>query len=331
MLQKGIALATMPYYYKKCYKKYLDKEKFDWVLMPTPPITLGPTVGYIKKKSGAKFYLILRDIHPHSIWSIGLLKYKFMYNYLDKKASYTYQIADLIGCTSQGNIDFVTSHYPTVDKKKFVILHNWLKENVVLAKETSVRNKYGIDDKFMVIFGGTIGKGQRIENLLYLANEYLSNRNIVFVVIGKGVEKDRLMRIARDNSLDNMLFINYMPQEDYLNFVKSADLGLISINEKYVVPTCPLKAASYMSLQIPILAMINANSDYGPWIEKAGAGFWAVGSDKNRVKELFNRLYSNKNLRKQMGTDGYNFYKNNLTVDVVCDKLINQIESYDLV
>ena len=72
MIKKGIALALLPRSYKKAYDKYLKKETFDWIFMPTPPITLSNFVGYIKKFSGAKFYLILRDIHPQSVASIGL-------------------------------------------------------------------------------------------------------------------------------------------------------------------------------------------------------------------------------------------------------------------
>ena len=107
MVKKGLALATLQHYYKKAYNKHLKGESFDWIIMPTPPITLSGFVGYVKKKTGAKFYLILRDIHPQSVWSIGLLHNKLEYIFLDRRARTGYQTADLIGCMSQGNIDFI--------------------------------------------------------------------------------------------------------------------------------------------------------------------------------------------------------------------------------
>ena len=165
-----------------------------------------------------------------------------------------------------------------------------------------------------------------MENIADLAQHYLNDKNIVFVIIGKGIKKDALQEMAKEQGLDNILFINYMPREDYLRFVKSADLGLISIHEKNAAPTCPSKAVSYMSLKIPMLALINSNNDYGQILQdKAHAGFWAVGSDKEKVYTLFDKLYSNKQLRKQMGDDGYQFYCENLTTEKVYDELIKQM------
>ena len=51
MIKKGIGMATLPYYFNRAYNKYLKNEKFDWVIMPTPPITLIDFVKKVKKRS----------------------------------------------------------------------------------------------------------------------------------------------------------------------------------------------------------------------------------------------------------------------------------------
>lgn len=325
MIKKGIALATLNFYYKRAYKKYLSNEVFDWIIMPTPPITLSDFVCYVKKRTAAKFYLILRDIHPQSIWSIGLLKRRWMYKYIDKKARTGYKAADLIGCMSPGNIEFVKNQYPDISSNKLVVLYNWLSETKKITINGEVRKKYGLDGKFVVLFGGTIGKGQRIENIVFLAEHYKKVDNIAFVIIGKGVEKDRLELIAREKNLKNIIFIDFMPQTDYLQFVSSSDLGLITINENYAVPTCPSKAIAYMSLGIPVFAMINPNSDYGDWIEKAGAGYWTVGSDRDRAISLFDKLYTDESLRKEMKVKGYQYYLENCTESRAYETMIKQM------
>ena len=123
----------------------------------------------------------------------------------------------------------------------------------------------------------------------------------MFLIIGKGVEKVRLESIAKEKDLDNIRFIDFMPQQDYLNFVRSVDVGLVTINEKYRVPTCPSKAVAYMSLGVPVFAMINPNSDYGQVIEDAGAGYWTIGSDKERTVMLFDKMIADAGLRKKIG------------------------------
>ena len=325
MLKKGIALATLPYYYKKAYNKYLSKDKFDWIVMPTPPITLSGFVKYVKKRTGAKFYLILRDIHPQSVWSIGLLHNRIEYWFLDRKARSGYQTADLIGCMSQGNIDFIKDQYPELKMGKGVLLYNWVTEPPKSEPDPTLRPRLSLDGKFVALFGGNLGKGQRIENIVFLAEHYLNKQDIVFLIIAKGVEKDRLQCIAKEKNLTNIRFMDFMPQADYLNLTQSVDLGLVSINEKYSVPTCPSKAVSYMAAGVPVFAMINPGNDYGQIIEESGAGYWAVGSDKERTLELFDKIYSDSELRKRMSEAGRIFYNKMCTVEAAYNTMHSQM------
>lgn len=326
LIKKGIAMALMPSYYKKAFQKYLKKEEFDWIFMPTPPITLIDFVKYVKKKTRANFYLILRDIHPQSVASIGLLKHKFMYDYLERRAKKGYEIADLIGCMSQGNIDFIKSNYPYVDRSKLVILYNWLKKEYLPEVNISeLKEKYDLKDKIIALFGGTIGLGQRIENLIMLAESFRENNSVRFLIIGKGIEKDRLMKMSSERRLTNMIFLDYMPQSEYLTFMSNADIGLISINENYKVPTCPSKAVAYMSYGIPIFAIINSNNDYRDFIEENGTGFAVVGGNKKEIIDKFTKLINDNSLRKSMSDNGKDFYKKNLTVNHAVSSIMSQI------
>ena len=328
MYKKGIALATLAYYFKKAYKEYLAGEHFDWIVMPTPPITLSGFVKYVKRRTGAKFYLILRDIHPQSVWSIGLLHNKLEYKFLDCKARTGYSTADLIGCMSQGNIDFIKCLYPGLKIGDPVILNNWVTEPPKAEPDETLRSRLDLEGKFVALFGGNLGRGQRIENIIYLAEHYLSNPDIVFLIIAKGVEKDRLQKITEEKKLVNIRFVDFMPQKDYLNVIKSVDLGLVSINESYRVPTCPSKAVSYMAAGVPILAMINPGSDYGQIIEDSGAGYWSVGSDKERTVELFDKICNDSELRQRMSSSGKAFYKKNCTVEVAYSTMVEQMKSF---
>lgn len=326
MIMKGVGMATLPYFYMLAYNKYLKDEKFDWIFMPTPPITLVDLVKRIKKKSGAKFYMILRDIHPQSSDSLGEIRFKWMVRYLYKRSDLGYRISDVIGCMSPANIDFINKHHDIPESARCEVLYNWM--DYTPYEETNkneLRVKYNLHDKFVVLFGGNLGLGQRIENILDLAVHYRENSHIVFVIIAKGIKKKELEESVAKENLKNVLFIDFMPRADYLNFVKSVDLGLISINENNAAPTCPSKILSYMSLKIPTLALINRENDYGQIIENAGAGYWAVGSDKKRVYDLFDKLYADKELREKMGEDAYQFYEANLTTGNAYSDIIKHI------
>ena len=327
MIKKGVGMATLPLFFFGAYKKYLSKEEFDWVVMPTPPITLIDFVKRVKQRAHAKFYMILRDIHPQSSASLGEIKRKWMIDYLYRRSDLGYRLADVVGCMSQANIDFIQKEHKIPESTRCTVLYNWMNYQPYINEDfADLRSKYGLQGKYLVLFCGNIGQGQRVENIADLAKHYLPNNNIVFVVIGKGIKKDYLQKLANEQGLSNILFLNYMPREDYLRFVKSVDLGLISIHENNAAPTCPSKAVSYMSLKIPILALINSNNDYGQIVEEqAMAGYWAVGSDKEKVYALFDKLYADEALRKQLGENGYRFYCEYLTTEKVYKEMIKQM------
>lgn len=327
LIKKGIALALLPFFYKRAYNKYLANEQFDWIFMPTPPITLVDFVLYLKKKTSAKFYLILRDIHPQSAASIGLINNIFFYNYLDKRASKGYQIADIIGCMSPKNIEFIKNNY-NLDELKLKLLYNWSSpgDNYNSNLDEDIRSKYNLNNKIIALFGGNIGYGQKIENILNIANRFKDNQDLIFLVIGKGVKKIELLEKSKQLGLSNILFMNYMPKNEYLKLVTSVDIGLISINEKYSVPTCPSKAISYMQLGIPIFAMINPENDYGLIIERdAGAGYYSIGSEDQSGLEKFEKMVLSPSLRKKMGSSGLEFYRKHLTTKKAYNTIIQNI------
>ena len=331
--------------YKRAYKKYLWDEKFDWVIMPTPPSSFIDVVDMIKARTAAKFYILLRDIHPESkkrfptaetlartdLYDECKKPYSanwLMYSYLYKKSQRGYKQADAIGCMSPGNMAFVKKIAPYVEDSNIVLLPNWYKETDFTEQNDPelIRKKYGLAGKFIAIFGGTIGEGQAIWNIATLAKRNLSHEDIVFLIVGRGVKKAVLEDMARRDHLTNMMFLNYMPRNEYEALLKTADVGLITIDEKFPVPTCPSKVIGYMALHQPVVAMINEGSDYGEfYIDKAGCGLWSAGLDNEKMFANFEWMYTHPEERKAMGEAGYSYYKEHFDVKVVCKQLLDQL------
>ena len=333
--------------YKRAYRKFLIKDKFDWVIMPTPPSSLVKVVKTVLKHAGSKFYLLLRDIHPESKIRIPTKETlertdvydeckkpykagKLMYSYLYRQSQEVYRLADLIGCMTPGNIEFVRKIAPNMPDKKIVLLPNWYKESAVelSINEESIRKKYGLENKFVAIYGGTIGEGQAIWNIAALAKHYLSNKDIVFLIVGRGVKKAVLEKMAQQDNLTNMKFLNFMPREEYEALLKTADVGLISIDEKFPVPTSPSKAIGYMALRQPIIAMINKENDYGDfYLAPSGCGLWSEGLDNDKMFSNFDWIYNHPEERKKMGDAGYQYFLEHFTVEKVCDELCKQLNN----
>lgn len=325
ILKKGLAQLLLPYQYRSAYNKFMKDQSFDLILMPTPPITLTKLVIHIKKNTKALFYLILRDIYPQGAADIGLVRFRFIYQYLRKLEIITYKTADIIGCMSPGNIEYIKKHNAYLDNRKLTLLPNWQKETNMAELTMNVRKKYKLEDKYIVLFGGTIGYAQKVDNIVILAEHYWDDNNIVFLVIGNGVMKQYLKDKVTDKQLNNVIFFDSLPRDEYLNFVKSADVGLITIDERFTVPTIPSKTTSYLSMKLPVLAIIDQHTDYGQIIDEAKAGLWSIGGDNDKLFENFDRLYKDKNLRMAFGEKGYEYFLENLTSKHAYNTIIKDI------
>lgn len=322
---KGIATVRIPYQFKNAIKKYLDQRPFDLVITPTPPITFVDVVAWLKKRFTIKSYLILRDIFPQNARDLGMIKNPFLFNHFRRMEKKLYRYSDIIGCMSQGNIDYVLKHNPEVNPHKLSLLPNWQKLYPLVKGNGAIKAKYGLEGKYIAIFGGNIGEPQKIDNIAALANEYKNNKHIVFLVVGAGTRKKYLEQLAAAQNLDNLIIKDQMPRNDYQELVCNADVGLISLSEKFTIPNIPSKTLSYFNAKLPILAAVDSNTDYGKILELSGSGLWSVTGDLKKYKINFDRLYNDPELRRQMGENGYAYLSRHLTPEITYRLIANSM------
>lgn len=316
VIKKGLTTITIANYFKKAIQKYFYNTKFDLVIYPTPPITFAPVVKYIKKRDSSKSYLILRDIFPQNVRDLGLLNNQLLFNYFRKKEKQLYDISDYIGCMSKGNIQYVLDHNE-VDKNKLEILYNWGKvsHNNELAG-VNYKEKYGLEDKFVAVFGGNIGLPQELEFLLKLAKEYKGRDDIIFLIIGKGARKQKIIDLVKSGTLSNVIIKDFLLRDEYDNLMKQCDIGLINLSRKFTIPNIPSKTIAYFKAGIPILASTDRNTDYkNLLIKRAKAGLWSETGDLEEYKSNFDKLFNDKKLREELGRNGRRFLEENLSVE----------------
>ena len=170
IIEKGLTTLHLPGKYISAIKEYYPDVRFDLVLYPTPPVTQVKTVEFIKKRDGAKSYLLLKDIFPQNAVDIGLMSKSgvkgLLYQYFRHLEKKLYQISDHIGCMSEANVQYVLEHNPEVDPNKIEVCPNSIEvidKSVDEATRTAIREKFGLPlDKKVFIYGGNLGKPQDI-------------------------------------------------------------------------------------------------------------------------------------------------------------------------
>lgn len=329
LIQKGISNILLPYQYKKAIKQSSIALDFDLIIIPTPPITLVSVAVWLKKRSNAKLYLILRDIFPQNGVDLKIIsKNGIAYRYFRKLEIKLYKQSDYIGCMSPENVNYIKIHNPYLDFSKLYLLPNWEELNVIeedKKEEFELRERYGILNKVVCLYGGNIGMPQQLENVILLAESVRHLEDLVFLIIGWGSEKERIVNLAKQKNLENIIFLDSVTRIEFSNILKMADIGLISLNRDFTIPNYPSKANAYYKFKIPVLAAVDKNTDFGRIQEQIGCGFWSESGDTEAFKDNLLKLYKDEELRTRMGLMGYEYMRENLTPEIAYKRIANQL------
>ncbi|NIK11799.1 glycosyltransferase family 4 protein [Alkalibacillus almallahensis] len=331
--KKGLTAIQLPLHFNKAIKDYFSDVDFDLIIYPTPAITLYYTVKKLKKKHpNAEYLLVVKDIFPQNAVDIGMMDKNIVYKafrYIEKKL---YQTSDYLGCMSQGNINYIQQNN-NVDKSKFFKLENWSSvynvERLESTQAEKIKQKYGIDKKFVLTFGGNISPANELEFLVKLAERLKLNGvdDVHFLIIGKGIAKEKIKNLVLDKKLDNISLFDFVPTEEYDQLLKLSDIGLVNLNRNYTIPNIPSKTLNLMRLGIPVLAATDVNTDYRKLIEEeARCGLWSETGDIDIYYNNLMKLRSSKDLRDELSINGRNYFENHLTTDKAYKNIIEKVE-----
>ena len=322
LISKGIAQLSIESIYIKGIKKYFSDVKFDMVMYSTPPITFYRAVQYIKKRDGARSYLLLKDIFPQNAVDLGMMSKSgvkgLIYKYFRNKEKKLYAISDTIGCMSQANVDYVLKHNPEISCKKVEICPNAIEvidQRVEEDRRKEIRKKYNLPlEKKIFLYGGNLGRPQGIPFLIECLKAQ-NNEDAFFLIVGNGAEYRKLESFVENEKPFNVKLMDYLPKEDYDAMVGACDVGMIFLDHRFTIPNFPSRLLAYMQARLPILAVTDPNTDIGKVIVDGKFGWWCESNDVVRVCKLIDQIVIINN--GEYSDNAYHYLCNHFSVERV--------------
>lgn len=330
---KVVRIKLPPLFYKRMFvitalkilafpliaKHYIRKHvtACDLLIANTPCVTVFGLSKFFSRRFGAKSFLVLWDFFPYYLKDLGVVRNKWTFGALRLLERWMFNSFDRIGCMTDRNIEFLAEQYDYTSLEKVTKLPIWaaLKPAPEVDK-VALREKYQLpQDRVLAVYGGAMSIVQDLSNLLALARES-SHLNVTFVMIGNGTERENLIKQARDEKLDNVVFLESVPRYEYEKLLQACDIGLIFLSHKLTVPSFPSKSLDYFKLSLPVLAGLDSFTDFGPTLtQEAKAGFFSQSNQTAELVNLLETLVKDKDLRSELGANGRQFYEVEFNVD----------------
>ncbi len=240
------------------------------VYVASPPYFLGLSGWFGSVLRGARFVFDVQDLWPDAPIALGYVKSKWAIRFLKAIERFIYARASLIFTLSETMRTRVADRVK--DKSKVLLVHNWVDlQEYGPVDGLSLKRRLGLEGKFIALFAGNIGKAQGLDMVLDAALELLGNPNVQFVVLGDGIEKERIMNRANESFITNISFRESVPEDQVPMYLGMADVLLVTLaRAKHREAAIPSKLQVYMASAKPIV--VAAEGAAAQVVQIAGCG-----------------------------------------------------------
>lgn len=296
-MRRTLGELVMPFAMLRQFRKSpLSSEQWDGVVWYAPSIFHGPLASALKKTSGCKGYLIIRDIFPEWAVDMGLMGRGLPYLFFDAVARYQYSVADVIGIQTPGNGGYF-DRWRQQPGRKLEVLQNWL-DKPTQARCPIRLNETALSGRKVFVYAGNMGIAQGMDILLNLAEKLCHRRDVGFLFVGRGSDSARLKALARDRKLYNVLFFDEIHPDEIPDLYAQCSAGIVALDSRHKSHNIPGKFLTYMQSGLPVLANVNAGNDLAKMIRDEQVG---QVCENNRVDDL---VQFADNLLGQIESDG---------------------------
>ncbi len=278
---------------------------------------------FLAKRYGAKLIFEIRDIWPLTLMNFkNYSKYNPLIYIMQKSVNFGFRHADEIISVlpytneyikEQGIYNFKFSYLPNG------IFLDEMKNPLPLNQETKSKIP---NEKFIVGYAGAMGMGDGMDLLIDTANKLKYNKDIYFILVGKGSEKKRLKKRIVDLKLENISILDAIPKKEVQSLLALFDVCYIGWddNEMYKYGISANKIFDYMYASKPIVHVYNGQGDL---IKEAKCGISINQQNPELVANAIVELYKTPlEKREAIGERGKLFVLNNHTYKSITKKFI---------
>jgi glycosyltransferase involved in cell wall biosynthesis len=305
----------------------LSIKNIDFILSPSPPLSIGLISIMIAKKNNAKFIYNVQEIYPDLLIKNGTLKSNSIIRALQWLEKYVYNNASSVITIDKKFYEQIVGRF--INNKKLSIVPNFVDTEIYhpVDNEICMPKPFTKDNnKVRLLYAGNIGFYQDWEPILYAAKK-LKDTNIEFWIIGEGVKKDYLINDIEAHNLSNIKIMPYQDREMMPLINSFADIHFISINKEMEQEGFPSKVYTIMACAKPLIVITGKNTPLYNFLENLHC---AILITKNRNEEFVQsilELAKDKEKQNKFGKNGFDVIQKNYSKEKVIEKYLKIFET----
>jgi glycosyltransferase involved in cell wall biosynthesis len=299
----------------------------DLILCESPPLFLGWSALYLKRKKKAKLIFNVSDLWPESAEKLGVVTNKWMLKLAYNLEAKLYKRSALVSGQTQGICKSISTRFPQVPTY-------WLPNGVDLnyynpaeIKASDWRKRHGFSENdVLFLYAGIIGLAQGLEVIVSAAEKVKQHSHIHFILLGSGPEKEKLQHLKEEKKLDNVLFLDAVGKKEMPEIVNAIDVSVIPLKKMDLfLGAIPSKIFENLAMEKPILLGVDGEAR-DLFIHQGNCGLYFEPENAEELAKQAIVLAEDKTLRKRLGENGRNYVRDHFNRDIIAEKFLERIK-----
>ncbi|AUC79548.1 glycosyltransferase WbuB [Nonlabens sp. MB-3u-79] len=307
---------------------FKTKGKFDVILVTSPPLFVGITAYVLSIFKRIPFMFEVRDLWPESAIDTGVLQNKIIIKFAYWFEAFIYRKAKLINVLTPA---FRTKLIEKgVSEQKIIFIPNAADFSLAEAVQKDFnaqefKESLGLTGKFVITYVGAHGVANHLIQLLDAA-EFLRDTNVVFQLIGSGMQKQMLIAEKEKRQLDNVIFREPVAKAEVFKYILASDMGASVLKKVDTFKTIySNKTFDYMSCKKATLLAIDGVSR--ELINEANCGVYVEPENPSAIAAGIRRVLNDPNKLIEMGENGYNHALQNFDRKVLASRYLDHMKT----
>lgn len=302
--------------------------KYDVIVVTSPPLFVGITAYLLSRLKRVPFVFEVRDLWPESAIDTGVVKSKLIINMAYRLERFMYKKAKLINVLTPAFRDTLIEK-KNISPEKIIFIPNAadfsLSDDLLQNFDTaSFKKEKGLEGKFIITYVGAHGVANHLDQVLDAAQK-LTDTNVLFLLIGNGMEKERLIAKTAELKLGNVKFLDSVPKSEVFKYILISDMGASILKKVDTFKTVySNKTFDYMACKKPILMAIDGVSR--KLVEDAEAGSYVEPENPEEYDRVIRKYLASPELLKEQGESGYRYAKSNFDRTVLALNYLEEIK-----
>ncbi len=203
------------------------------------------------------FIFEVRDLWPGIFKELGVITDPTILAALEQVELFLYRQASRVVVVTESFRDDIAGR--GISRDKIAVIKNGVDLEFFQPQSDThaVREEFGLGDKFVVAYLGTHGISQALASHVEAAEMLRDHEDIVFLFVGEGAEKEKMIALADEKGLTNVRFFGNQPKERMPELYSAADACFVPLRDIPMFSSfIPSKIFEILACETPIIGSV---------------------------------------------------------------------------